>query len=437
MPSPIAKKPKTTPPGTKLDKKTACTNPASRRKPSTNSLQEGEDEEACAGNDAGANHNKYCHFCQHVKVRASSMLACENAECSRRFCEHCLLTHLGEDVDPMSSDAWAMVNGKACWNCPICRSKCCCSVTECSATHRHCKAYRYRRRRAELALKRIAAMTDKHKGKRTVTPKRPGAPSASRPMLIETSLGAADYCDVETPPASAAWSDDKVKQPWAEEEEARKDAPASPVDSIVGSPSRPTDTARAEEERLQDQLLRGVWSHDACDGEGSSHDTILLHLHSDNEESEVKAAHRVKAVLNAASQHAHVQDCDDMMAGVLGHMAEEEVGDLEDMGAHDEHLNVSSLAWPSQVQHDVTTLDALLDEAEMRAHQRSEEHGDKEVDEVEWLRRTYETVYNPAARQRALDQLVCSGSPAKRPMSAASKPLPARPVKSTVLYDYV
>ena len=56
--------------------------------------------------------NRYCHFCQHVKVRASSMLACENQECSRRFCEHCLLTHLGEDVDPMSSDAWSMVNGK-------------------------------------------------------------------------------------------------------------------------------------------------------------------------------------------------------------------------------------------------------------------------------------------------------------------------------------
>ena len=57
---------------------------------------------------------RYCHFCQHVKVRASSMLACENQECSRRFCEHCLLTHLGEDVDPMSSDSWTMVNGKVC-----------------------------------------------------------------------------------------------------------------------------------------------------------------------------------------------------------------------------------------------------------------------------------------------------------------------------------
>ena len=26
--------------------------------------------------------------------KASSMLACENAECARRFCEHCLHAHL-------------------------------------------------------------------------------------------------------------------------------------------------------------------------------------------------------------------------------------------------------------------------------------------------------------------------------------------------------
>ena len=53
------------------------------------------------------------HTCQHVKVRASSMLACSNAECSRRFCEHCLLTHLSEDVDPSCSDAWVHVAGVA------------------------------------------------------------------------------------------------------------------------------------------------------------------------------------------------------------------------------------------------------------------------------------------------------------------------------------
>lgn len=46
--------------GSKLEKKTACPNAASRRKASVNSPQEAEvaDEEVCAGNDTGANHNK-------------------------------------------------------------------------------------------------------------------------------------------------------------------------------------------------------------------------------------------------------------------------------------------------------------------------------------------------------------------------------------------
>jgi hypothetical protein len=44
-------------------------------------------------------HNKYCHFCQHIKVkRASSMIACENRGCNRRFCEHCLNTHIADQV---------------------------------------------------------------------------------------------------------------------------------------------------------------------------------------------------------------------------------------------------------------------------------------------------------------------------------------------------
>jgi hypothetical protein len=112
LPSPVAKKAKPAPSaGAKLEKKMGCAK-VSSRKPSSPD-DDGEEEEAgVEGNETGGNHNKYCHFCQHVKVRASSMLACENQECSRRFCEHCLLTHLGEDVDPMSSDAWSMVNGK-------------------------------------------------------------------------------------------------------------------------------------------------------------------------------------------------------------------------------------------------------------------------------------------------------------------------------------
>lgn len=47
----------------------------------------------------GSAHNKYCHFCQHIKVkRASSMIACENRGCNRRFCEHCLNTHIADQV---------------------------------------------------------------------------------------------------------------------------------------------------------------------------------------------------------------------------------------------------------------------------------------------------------------------------------------------------
>jgi hypothetical protein len=49
--------------------------------------------------DDGSAHNKYCHFCQHIKVkRASSMIACENRGCNRRFCEHCLNTHVADPV---------------------------------------------------------------------------------------------------------------------------------------------------------------------------------------------------------------------------------------------------------------------------------------------------------------------------------------------------
>merc|ERR1719183_758298 len=111
------------------------------------------EEGAAEGDDA--KHNKYCHFCQHVKVkRASSMLACDNAECARRFCEHCLVTHLDEVTEgaPLSE-----VDGGGKWLCPICRKLCCCSIQHCARPHRHCKAYRYRQRRAEQAAKRTLA----------------------------------------------------------------------------------------------------------------------------------------------------------------------------------------------------------------------------------------------------------------------------------------
>jgi hypothetical protein len=78
--------------------------------------------------------------------KAKSMRACTNPECARRFCEHCLSVHMSEALEAVDADDD--------WLCPICRKVCCCAVQSCSKTHRHCKAYRYRLRRAELAAKR-------------------------------------------------------------------------------------------------------------------------------------------------------------------------------------------------------------------------------------------------------------------------------------------
>ena len=126
------------------------TSPAARSPQSAAGAGAGEDV------DGDGKHNKYCHFCQHVKVkRATSMLACENAECARRFCEHCLKTHLNNVTPSDGKGIHDSVNGK--WLCPICRKVCCCAIQSCEKTHRHCKAYRYRQRRAEQAAKRTMA----------------------------------------------------------------------------------------------------------------------------------------------------------------------------------------------------------------------------------------------------------------------------------------
>jgi hypothetical protein len=53
--------------------------------------------------DDDAKHNKYCHFCQHVKLRASAMLACSNKGCARRFCEHCLVNQVNPANPPFAT----------------------------------------------------------------------------------------------------------------------------------------------------------------------------------------------------------------------------------------------------------------------------------------------------------------------------------------------
>ena len=121
--------------------------------------------------ETAVSHHKYCHFCQHVKIRISSMLGCQNPSCMRRFCRHCLITHLGEDEADMDTDAQ---DGKP-WTCPICRNKCCCAKPECTETHRHCKAYRYRCSRAEKSIKRATTS----KKRRNMMANRPEPLAAS------------------------------------------------------------------------------------------------------------------------------------------------------------------------------------------------------------------------------------------------------------------
>jgi len=58
-----------------------------------------------------------------------------------------------------ASDGAAQAQAAGAWACPVCTKRCCCSLDDgsdrhCQQSHRHCKAYRYRRRRAELAARK-------------------------------------------------------------------------------------------------------------------------------------------------------------------------------------------------------------------------------------------------------------------------------------------
>lgn len=293
-------------------------------------------------------------------------------------------------------------------------------MTECTATHRHCKAYRYRRRRAELALKRVAAVADKRTGKKPTTKRLPSsAADRDGSNNLTDNHGSNNLTDnlevVDTPPATATSS--WVEMPVQHGHEGC----ASPADSVVGSPRWPAKARRAEEYQVQERLMMGIWSHSAGEAAGAqgmdASMPLLLNVH----EEEACASQQ------PAQAERHMEDCDDMLASVLGHMSE--VTDLDEMSSD---VSVADLGWSGHgCCSPLPTLDAMLDEAEFRAQQPES----KEVDEVEWLRRTYETVYNPTARQRSLDQLLATSSASKRP---AFKPVPAvRSTKSTILYDFV
>ena len=267
----------------------------------------------------------------------------------------------------------------------------------------------------------MAAMTDK-RGPKKLHCKRSQQLATARPVL-EITQAATDHSSINTPPTvtAAAWEEHQKTNGWN-----MLCADKQAMHRHVGTPRTHEETARAEQERLQEQLLRGVWSHGeggGCEGdtEVAAHAMPVL-TDSNTEEDEAPSPRHSDRSMPPKSA-APLQDCDDFMASVLGNMSE--VTDLDEMS------DVSDLGWPG-IPHQVPLIDALIDEAEIRSNTHTEA---KEVDEVEWLRRTYETVYNPTARQRALDQLLSTCGSVKRQADASSKP--ARANKSTVLYDFV
>ena len=160
------------------------------------------------GKEHGKGHDKYCHFCQHVKI---NMLACTTHGCTHRYCIYCLGVHLGDDTEPSTSKAWA--SGE--WTCPTCRGMCCCSSTECSRGHRHCKAFRYRLRRADAAKMRataahalvsLAALVDDGNDGKEHASKVPKTSSTKPERKTARTAGARKLHPKHSTPASSAAS---------------------------------------------------------------------------------------------------------------------------------------------------------------------------------------------------------------------------------------
>eukprot|EP00960_Hanusia_phi_P057195 763490-Hanusia_phi.AAC.3 len=295
----------------------------------------------------------------------------------------------------MSSDAWSISNGKPVWSCPICRNKCCCSVTDCTADHRHCKAYRYRRRRAELASKRMAAVADK-RVKKTIS--KPKTPNMSRPTISLFGHRSSSSSSVDTPPA---WASGSHMSDWARKEAGKSHGGEegdsdvlSPADSVVASPRDPVN--HMKEARKEADTL-GIWQpmH-----EGGEQNFEEGHNFFDEKDS---------ADMEEGDQFGGMSD-HDMLGSMYGHMCP--MPDDYEAAMSD----VTAEMWSDPTLS--TDKDCVkLDEGE--------------VDEAQWLRKTYETVYNPAARQRALQNLMsCIGGKAREVANDG-------PRKCTVMYDFV
>jgi hypothetical protein len=298
------------------------------------------------------------------------------------------------------------------------------------------QAYRYRRRRAEQASKRMAAVADKRGVKKPVTiPAAPApapkkSPPGTRLTVVLPTTGVAAFQSaaiprrtpdvLDTPPPTAT-NFLLPKTDWGTE-----------LAALVHPSHRAREMAAARDPSPVDSVVSG------------------------GEEDEGSTAHTspVDATWSAKHTDWACASVGEFSGGVAGGISIED----EALGGMYGHMCASAFAHESEDSGDDVLSEALLagatgDWGGARRHPALEEEQDLdlELDEALWLRKTYETVYNPAARQRALQALV-SGSggfaPGKRaepePFSAGfgagfecggfGAPQPAR--KCTVVYDY-
>jgi len=169
------------------------------------------------------------------------------------------------------------ISKQARWSCPICRSKCCCSKNECTDKHRHCKAYRYRRRRAELALKRSGGIAVAVK---KTTSKRPATPNAVVPAGCSDQDESAD--NVASPAYSSATSASLAETTSmdAQAQGAQKDEAAAAQRLCPALPVFRCDDAAESQELFGEVGEAPMWGHEMAEM-AASHDIASPALSED------------------------------------------------------------------------------------------------------------------------------------------------------------
>ena len=276
------------------------------------------------------------------------------------------------------------------WHCPICRKNCCCSQSDCKQDHRHCKAYRYRLRRAELATKRVLVAIGTGEKRR----KKSAAKGAKAP----TGKGRQSYtmCDKTEDKEMSV----HVQRPARAEVDHRDDAYI--LESILPDLSMSMLSALGVGQTHDPLAPSDVWF--------DKHQRAGQYLYAEEHDTE----HTESVTDDGLGGFSSSREGFKLLPAEIGVLSEEE-----------------GCAGASCV----------------------------DMDEARWIQRTYETVYNPEARQKALQALAVdlnlasrkgfsllppgryplddreirflSGAPLHRPHSAREAPVPAKAQDAT------